>query len=94
MLKLDKIDSIRLALINNLAKEPDESVIKSEYVRCVSELLTKAVYVFNSEEAACIWLHEPNHSMEEFKPLKVPETEGGVERVSDILDRIEHGFYS
>jgi putative toxin-antitoxin system antitoxin component (TIGR02293 family) len=53
-----------------------------------------AVAVFEDEEEAKEWLHQPNPALDGQRPIVVAETEEGEKLVRTALGRIEHGVYT
>ena len=65
----------------------------SERALQIGRVYGRAVAVFGDEEKAVSWLKRPNRVLGS-SPLDVLVTAFGVERVLQILSRLEHGVYS
>lgn len=59
-----------------------------------SWILDLAVEVFGDLEVARTWLERPNRVLQGSTPLELLDTDAGVERVTQMLNRIEYGVYS
>ena len=53
-----------------------------------------AADVFDSEDDAEIWLHEPNPALDAEVPIDLLVTDDGARRVEIVLCRIDYGDYS
>jgi len=57
------------------------------------EVTARAVEVFGTREKALRWLKAPVRSLGDQSPLSVMDTQEGIQRVSDVLGRVEHGVW-
>jgi len=57
------------------------------------ELTARAVEVFGSREKALRWLKAPVRSLGDRSPLSLMDSQEGIQRVSDVLGRVEHGVW-
>ena len=57
----------------------------------IVEVTTRAMEVFGSREKALRWLKAPVRSLGDQSPLSLLDTQEGIERVKDVLGRVEHG---
>ena len=57
------------------------------------EVTARAVEVFGSREKALRWLKAPVRSLGDQSPLSLLDTEEGINRVTDVLGRVEHGVW-
>ena len=53
-----------------------------------------AADVFDSEDDAEAWLHEPNPALDAKAPIDLLVTDDGARRVEIVLRRIDYGDYS
>ena len=67
---------------------------ESERVYRLAKVLAFAESVLGSKEKARHWLSAPNRALGSVSPLSLVETEAGVDEVTNVLGRIEHGVYS
>lgn len=59
-----------------------------------ADILTRAISVFGSRDAAEKWLAEPATGLARRRPIDLLSTPAGVELVEDFLGRIEYGVYT
>jgi uncharacterized protein (DUF2384 family) len=60
-----------------------------------SKLVSRAVEVFGSEEAANHWLTTPQPKFDNQIPLRMAELDGfSLARFEEYFARVEHGIYS
>lgn len=57
-------------------------------------ILAKAIEVFGSRKEAEEWLNKPAAALDRQRPIDLLSTTTGVELVSDLLGRIDHGVYT
>ena len=57
-------------------------------------VIAHAVAVFGDEHKASHWLSTPLALFENHTPSELLETEQGLQRVEEILTRIEHNIFS
>lgn len=69
---------------------PDES----DRALRVARVVARAAEALGSEDKARIWLTRENRALGNKKPLSMLDTDIGVQRVVDVLGRIEEGTFS
>ncbi len=57
------------------------------------EVTARAIEVFGSREKALRWLKTPVRSLGNQPPLSLLDTPEGIDRVNDVLGRVEHGIW-
>lgn len=57
------------------------------------DVTARAIEVFGSREKALRWLKTPVRSLGDQSPLSLLDTPEGVDRVTDVLGRVEHGVW-
>jgi len=67
---------------------------ESERVYRLAKILAFAESVLGTKEKARHWLSASNRALGNVSPLSLLETEAGVDEVTNILGRIEHGVFS
>ena len=67
---------------------------KSQYQIEYDNMVEFAVQVLESRPSAARWLTSPNKALENKTPNEVCLETNGIERVIDLLWRIEYGVYS
>jgi putative toxin-antitoxin system antitoxin component (TIGR02293 family) len=67
---------------------------ESERVYRLAKVLAFAESVLGTREKARHWLTAPNRALGSVSPLSLLETEAGVDEVTNVLGRIEHGVFS
>lgn len=60
----------------------------------LARLAAMAEGVFERQDRAREWLHEPQRGLGDRSPLDVLRTEVGAREVEDLLGRIEYGVFS
>ena len=60
----------------------------------ISKVVDFAIEVFEDEDAGRNWLHTPSPYLENSTPLSMFNSSEGIEKVRDMLGRIEYGVYS
>ena len=68
----------------------EESAKVVRLARCIS----RASGVFGDLDNAVAWLKHPNRALGGVTPISLLDTDVGMEAVSDLLGRIEHGVFS
>lgn len=68
----------------------EESAKVVRLARCIS----RASEVFKDLDSAIDWLKHANRVLGGVTPLSLLDTDVGMEAVSDLLGRIEHGVFS
>lgn len=58
------------------------------------ELIKYGIKVFESENNFLDWVMEPNRALDNKIPYALLYTKDGIEKVRNILGRIEHGIFS
>jgi len=66
-------------------------MITSDRLYRVAYIMALATEVFENNDEARKWLHEPQYDLANRIPLVVIETEAGAREVENLLQRIEHG---
>ena len=74
----------------SLCEESRSTMTDSEPIP--PELLERTIQVFGNEKKARRWLTR-SHAELGSSPVSMARTDGGQERVLDLLGRIEHGVY-
>lgn len=92
----EKVLGLSLRTYQRRLEEPAKPLSREQSGRTwkFAEILTKAIDVFGSQEAAEKWLEEPAIGLERRKPIDLLSTPAGVEIVEDYLVRLEYGVYS
>jgi len=67
---------------------------ESERVYRLAKVLALAESVLGTKEKARHWLNTPNRALSSATPFSLLETEAGVDEVTSVLGRIEHGVFS
>ena len=67
---------------------PDES----DRLYRLARILAHADQVFEDAEESADWIRTPNASLGKEQPLALLDTDIGVQRVDEVLGRIEHGI--
>jgi len=70
-----------------------ESLWSSELVYPIVEVTARAIEVLGSRDKALRWLRTPVRSLGDRSPLSLLDKQDGIERVKDVLGRIEHGIW-
>jgi hypothetical protein len=76
---------------------PEDVAVKSgesENLVRILEIKTLADRVFGDETKAEAWLHRPNASLTDQKPIDLLEDELGAAVVRELLERIDHGIFA
>jgi putative toxin-antitoxin system antitoxin component (TIGR02293 family) len=60
----------------------------------LARVLTRAIDVFESQDAAKQWLQESSTALGERKPIDLLATDIGTEVVLNELGKIDHGFFA
>lgn len=68
--------------------------LRSEKVLELATFVQRGIEVIGGGEAFKEWLHSPLMSLGDKSPLDFLDTSFGIQMVSKILGRIEHGVYS
>ena len=58
----------------------------------VMRVVAAAIVTVGSDAKAWRWLERPTSLLDDVSPLSIIETAGGVERIEQILGRIDHGL--
>ncbi|MCY7360452.1 MAG: MbcA/ParS/Xre antitoxin family protein [Ignavibacteria bacterium] len=69
------------------------SPINSEKIIKLEQLIIKANDVFGDAEKAKRWFHSPNRVLGS-APVDLLDTSFGIDKVTQVLGRIEYGIYS
>jgi|SRR5215813_13773707 len=67
---------------------------ESERVYRLAKVLAFAEAVLGNKQKARHWLYTPNRALGCVRPFSLLETEAGVDEVTNVLGRIEHGVFS
>jgi len=67
---------------------------ESERVYRLAKVLAFAESVLGTKQKARHWLNAPNRALGSATPFSLLETEAGVDEVTNVLGRIEHGVLS
>jgi putative toxin-antitoxin system antitoxin component (TIGR02293 family) len=70
------------------------NAIESERIMRLSRTIAAANDVLGSREKAASWIQGHNPALDGLTPLSLLDTDLGLQRVLDILTRIEYGVYS
>ncbi|MFW5968038.1 MAG: antitoxin Xre/MbcA/ParS toxin-binding domain-containing protein [Persicimonas sp.] len=84
----------RQTLIRNKRRGKLLSPRLSDQVHRVARVTRKALQVFDDRESAVGWLKDDNATLGGRAPLRLLDTDAGVEKVEHLLGRIEWGVYS
>jgi len=60
----------------------------------IADVMQHTLEVFRNEERVNLWLKSDNKSLHNKKPEELLNTITGLNKVNDILGRIEEGVYS
>ena len=60
----------------------------------LARIFARALEIFENIQKAREWLKESNRALAGATPLELLDTDMGVQKVDDLLNRIEYGFYS
>ena len=60
----------------------------------LARIFARALEIFESIDKAREWLKESNRALAGATPLELLDTDMGTQKVDDLLNRIEYGFYS
>ena len=60
----------------------------------ISNVVDFAIEVFEDEDTGRNWLHTPSPYLENSTPISMFNSSEGIEKVRDMLGRIEYGVYS
>jgi putative toxin-antitoxin system antitoxin component (TIGR02293 family) len=76
-------------------KHPTELLSQDQAGRTwkFAEILTRAIAIFGSRNAAEQWLAQPATGLDQRRPIDLLTTPAGMELVEDFLGRIEYGVY-
>src|SRR2546428_580660 len=77
-----------------LTRREPLSTAESERVLRLARVLTRAIDVFESQDAAKQWLQEPSTALGERKPIDLLATDIGTEVVLNELGKIDYGFFA
>jgi len=77
-----------------LTRREPLSTAESERVLRLARVLTRAIDVFESQDAAKQWLQEPSTALGGRKPIDLLATDIGTEVVLNELGKIDHGFFA
>jgi putative toxin-antitoxin system antitoxin component (TIGR02293 family) len=70
-----------------------EAFWSAKLVDPLVEVTARAIEVFGSREKALRWLKTPIRSLGDQSPLSLLDTPEGIDRVNDVLGRVEHGVW-
>ncbi|MCL4437559.1 DUF2384 domain-containing protein [Patescibacteria group bacterium] len=68
------------------------SLVASDRIFRLIDILCLAMQVFASHKSAIWWMREPNFNLRGRKPIDLIETEAGGNKVRDILTAIIYGY--
>jgi len=60
----------------------------------LARIFARAVEIFEDIHKARVWLKESNRALAGATPLELLDTDMGTQKVDELLNRIEYGFYS
>lgn len=66
----------------------------SQQVILLGQLITKGEEIFGDQQTFQKWVKQPNTALGGYTPLNMMDTTIGIQLVTDVLGRIEHGVYS
>ncbi len=67
---------------------------ESERILRVAGLLEHATSLFKDKDKALNWLKSPKKALDGKSPLEYADTSVGIEKVNDLLGRLEYGVYT
>lgn len=70
-----------------------EALWSVKLVNPIVEVTARAIEVFGSREKALRWLKAPVRSLGDQSPISLLDTQEGIDRVKDVLGRVEHGVW-
>ena len=70
-----------------------EALWSVKLVNPIVEVTARAIEVFGSREKALRWLKAPVRSLGDQAPISLLDTQDGINRVKDVLGRVEHGVW-
>ncbi len=82
------------ALVPTLYSPSSTPQLDAPVVSTAVPVIARAVAVFGDEHKASHWLTTPLPILENCSPSQILETPGGVQRIEQILARIEHNIPS
>lgn len=82
-----------LTLVNEIARDQFSGPFAANRVRWFEQALARASDVFGSDVKARGWLDRPNGALGKVTPMSLLNTDEGVQRVLDVLGRIEYGIF-
>jgi len=68
--------------------------VESDRVYRFGRAMSRIEEVFEDKDIALDWVRRPNKALLGMRPIDILDTDAGVERVDEVLTRIEHGVYS
>ena len=81
------------AVKSNFSVALEESWVRNRLPASeIAEIQALATRVFDDEEAALVWLQEPNLATNNQPPITLLGTAGGYEHVQNLLLRIQYGI--
>lgn len=69
-------------------------ISESDRLYRLARIFTRALEIFEDIQTARKWLKESNSSLAGATPLELLDTDLGTQKVDELLNRIEYGFYS
>lgn len=73
-------------------KHPDD-IEDLDRLQNIVDVTARAIEVFGTREKALRWLKTPVRSLDDQTPISLLKNPEGVDRVQDILGRVEHGIW-
>lgn len=68
--------------------------VESDRIYRFGRAMSRIEEVFDDKDVALDWVSRPNKALLGMKPIDILDTDAGVERVDEVLTRVEHGVYS
>ncbi len=69
-------------------------IAESDRLYRLGRIFTRALEIFEDIQKARKWLKESNRALAGATPLELLDTDLGTQKVDELLNRIEYGFYS
>jgi len=69
------------------------SATESDRAFRFARIAARVEEIFGDAETAQDWISAPNRALEGVSPIDIMDTDAGVERIEEILTRVERGVY-
>ena len=82
-----------LTLVNEISRDQFSGPFAADRIRWLEHALARASDIFGSAAKARSWLDRPNGALGKVAPMSLLDSDEGVQRVLDVLGRIENGIF-